>query len=195
MFDSYNKAALAVIEKYDYLGDTKQGSLESFKTGHRNMLTNAIFSFYQAGHIKYAEKIYDQMRKLYPQDNFKVPLVVFVRNRLREELQNTTVDNAKELVVLMLRESYIRYAMHDDNEALGREKMAKEAYDHYQSPLVDENRIDLPDFALLKYLALSDFLNDPQYPANMRLALFNRINMERPELAEQLKKQEEMLFK
>jgi hypothetical protein len=195
MFESYNKAALAVIEKYDYLGDTKSGSLESLKIGHRNMLTNAIFSFYQAGHIKYAEKIYDQMRKLYPQDNFKVPLVVFVRNRLREELQNTTVDNAKELVVMMLRESYFRYAMHDDNEAFGREKMAKEAYDHYQSPLVDEHRIDLPDFALLKYLALSDFLNDPQYPPNMRLALFNRINMERPELAEQLKKQEEILVK
>ncbi|MBN1392965.1 MAG: hypothetical protein JW947_09200 [Sedimentisphaerales bacterium] len=195
MFESYNKAALSVIEKYDDLGDMKQGSLESLKIGHRNMLTNAIFSFYQAGHIKYAEKIYEQMRKLYPQDKFKVPLVVFVKNRLREELQNTTIDNAKELVVMMLRESYFRYAMHEDNEAFGREKMAKEAYDHYQSPLEDEHRIDLPDFALLKYLALTDFLNDPQYPPNMRLALFNRINMERPELAEQLKKQEEMIFK
>jgi len=195
MFESYNKAALARIEKYGYLEEMKTGSLQSLKEGHRNMLMNAIFSFYQAGHIQRAQNIYDQMRELYPQDNFKVPLVIYVRDRLREELQNTSLDNAKELVVMMLRESYFRYAMHDDDEAFGREKMAKEVYDHYQSPKIDENRIDLPDFALLRYLAIIDFLNDQQYPPNMRMALHNRIKLERPELAEQLEKQEEELFK
>ncbi len=195
MFDSYNKAALARIEKYGYLEEARTGSLTSLKEGHRNMLMNAIFSFYQAGHIQRAQKIYDQMRELYPQDEFKVPLVAFVRNRLREELKNTTVDNAKEIVEMMLRESYFRYAMHDDDEAFGREKMAQEVYDHYQSPKVDENRIDLPDFTLMRYLAIIDFLNDQQYPPNMRLALYNRIKLERPELAEQLEKQEEKLVK
>jgi hypothetical protein len=159
------------------------------------MLKNAIFSFYQAGHIQQAEKIYKQLQQLYPADEFKVPLVGFVHNRLREELQNTTVDNAKEIVGMMLRESYFRYAMHDDDEAFGREKMAKEVYDHYQSAYSDENRIDLPDFTLLRYLAIMDFLNDQQYPPNMRLALYNRIRLERPELAEQLEKQEEELLK
>ena len=195
MFDSYNKAALAGIEKYEYLEEARTGSLTSLKEGHRNMLINAIFSFYQAGHIQRSQKIYDQMRELYPQDKFKVPLVIFVRNRLREELKDTTIDNAKEIVVMMLRESYFRYAMHDDDEAFGREKMAKEVYDHYQSPKVDENRIDLPDFALLRYVAIIDFLNDQQYPPNMRMALYNRIKLERPELAEQFEKQEEELSK
>ncbi len=195
MFDSYNKAALARIEKYEYLAEPRTGSLQSLKDGHRNMLMNAIFSFYQAGHIKQAQKIYDEMRELYPEDRFKVPLVIFVRNRLRKELQNTTFDNAKELVVIMLRESYFRYAVHDDDEAFGREKLAKEAYDHYMSPRIDETRIDLPDFTLLRYLALIDFLNDPQYPPNMKIALYNRIKLERPELAEQLGKQEEEFFK
>jgi hypothetical protein len=195
MFESYNKAALARIEKYGYLEETKTGSLQSLKDSHRNMLKNAIFSFYQAGHIQQAQKIYDQLKELYPQDEFKVPLVVFVRNRLREELQNVTIDNAKEIVGMMLRESYFRYAMHDDDEAFGREKMAKEVHDHYQSAYSDENRIDLPDFTLLRYLAIMDFLNDQQYPPNMRLALYNRIRIERPELAEQLKKQEEELLK
>jgi hypothetical protein len=45
MFESYNKAALAVIEKYEYLEKTKPGSLQSLKDSHRNMLINAIFSF------------------------------------------------------------------------------------------------------------------------------------------------------
>jgi hypothetical protein len=195
MFEPYNKAALARIEKYEHLEDMKLGSLQSLKDGHRNMLKNAIFSFYQAGHIQQAQKIYDQLKELYPQDQFKVSLVVFVRNCLREELRDTTVDNAKEIVEMMLRESYFRYAMHDDDEAFGREKMAKEVHDHYQSAYSDENRIDLPDFTLLRYLAIMDFLNDQQYPPNMRLALYNRIRIERPELAEQLKKQEEELLK
>jgi hypothetical protein len=195
MFEPYNKAALARIEKYEHLEDMKADSLQSLKNGHRNMLKNAIFSFYQAGHIQQAQKIYDQLKELYPQDEFKVPLVVFVRNRLREELQNVTIDNAKEIVGMMLRESYFRYAMHDDDEAFGREKMAKEVYDHYQSAYSDENRIDLPDFTLLRYLAIMDFLNDQQYPPNMRLALYNRIRTERSELAEQLEKQEEELLK
>jgi hypothetical protein len=197
MFEPYNKAALARIEKYEYLEKERTGSLESLKDGHRKMLKNAAFSFYQAGHIQQAQKIYDQIRELYPRDEFKVPLVTFVRNRLREELQNIDITNAKEIIEMMLRESYFRYALHDDDEAFGREKMAEEVYKHYQSLFgnEEENRIDLPDFALLRYLALMDFLNDQQYPPNMRLALYNRIGIERPELAEQLEKQEEKLLK
>ena len=85
--------------------------------------------------------------------------------------------------------------MRDDDESTGLEKMAKEAYDHYQSAYSDENRINLPDFKLLRYLALLDFFNDQQYPLNLRLNLRGRIKIERPELAEQLEQQEEKLWK
>ncbi len=195
MFEPYNKSTLAIIERYK---EQKESTYESMRTGHRNMLKNAIFSFYQAGHIQQAQKIYDQLKELYPRDEFKVPLVIFVRNRLREELQDVGINDAKEIITMMLRESYFRYAIHDDDEAFGREKMAEEVYKHYQSSIHGEdekNRIDLPDFALLRYLAIMDFLSDLQYPPNMRLALYNRIRVERPELAEQFEKQEENLLK
>ncbi|GAI09380.1 unnamed protein product, partial [marine sediment metagenome] len=197
MFDAYNKSALARIKKYEELGleKTKTGSLQSLKDGHRNMLKNAIFSFYQAGHRRRAQKIYKKMRQLYPSDDFKVPLDAFVWNRLREELTNITVTNAQEIVQMMLRESYFRYAVRDDDEAFGREKMAKEIHDHYQSAYLDENRINLPDFKLMRYFALLDFFNDYQYPLNMRRNLLARIKIERPELAEQLKQLEEKLQK
>jgi len=195
MFESYSEAVLAVIEKYGYLGDVKRGSLESLKEGHRNMFRNAIFSFYQAGHMQQAEKIYKRLQQLYPADEFKVPLVKFVHDRLREELRSISLDDASEIVQMMLQESYFRYAMRDDDEAFGREKMAKEVHDHYQSAYLDENRIDLPDFKLLRYLALLDFLNDQQYPVNLRRNLLGRIKIERPELAEQLKQAEEKLLK
>jgi hypothetical protein len=192
MFEPYNKSTLTRIEKYK---DLRESTYESLQIGHRNMLKNAVFSFYQAGHIHQAQKIYDRLRELYPKDEFKVPLVVFVGKRLREELESIDITNAKEIIGMMLRESYFRYALHDDDEAFGREKMAEEVHKHYQSAYRDENRIDLPDFALLRYLALMDFLNDRQYPPNMRRALFNRIRIERPKLAEQLEKQEEKLLK
>jgi hypothetical protein len=193
MFEPYNKSTLAVIEKYKDI--EKRGSYESLEIGHRNMLKNAIFSFYQAGHIQQAQKIYNELGRLYPADEFKQPLVIFVKSRLREELTNINITNAKEIVEMMLRESYFRYAVRDDDEAFSREKMAKEVYDYYQSAYSDENRIDLPDFKLLRYFALLDFFNDQQYPSSLRRSLLGRIKIERPELAEQLKEQEEKLLK
>jgi hypothetical protein len=193
MFESVNKSWLTRIEKYADIGTF--GSYESLKIGHRNFLRNALFSFYQAGHTPQAEKVYNQLRKLYPSDEANVPFIIFVKNRLREELQNIGLDNAKEIVQMMLREAYFRYALHDDDEAFGREKMAEEVHNHYQTAYLDENRIDLPDLKLLRYLALIDFLNDQRYPINLRLSLRGRIRVERPELAEQLERQEEKLQK
>jgi hypothetical protein len=193
MFEPYNKAAMATIEKYKDIGAF--GSYESLKIGHRNMLKNALFSFYQVGHIPQAQKIYNQLRKLYPSDEVNVPFIIFVKNRLREELRFIGLNNAKEIVQMMLREAYFRYAAHDDDEAFGREKMAEEVHNHYQTAYLDENRIDLPDLKLLRYLALIDFLNDQRYPLNLRLSLRGRIRVERPDLAKQLEQQEEKLQK
>jgi hypothetical protein len=187
MFEPYDRSQLAIIEKYKKL---REASCETLQNGHKNMLKNAIFSFYQAGHINQAQKIYEQLGQLYPQDEFKVPLVIFVRNRLREELTNITITNAREIIQMMLREGYFRYAVRDDDEAYGQEKMAREVYDNYQSAYLDENRIDLPDFKLLRYFALLDFLNDSQYPANLRRNLLSRIKVEKPQLFSQLQQQE-----
>jgi len=193
MFESVNKSWLTRIDKYTDIGTF--GSYESLKIGHRNFLRNALFSFYQAGHTPQAQKIYNQLRKLYPSDDVNVPFIIFVKNRLREELRNIGLNNAKEIVQLMLREAYFRYAIHDDDEAFGREKMAEEVHNHYQKAYLDENRIDLPDLKLLRYLALIDFLNDQRYPLNLRLSLRGRIRVERPDLAKQLERQEEKLQK
>jgi hypothetical protein len=127
---------------------------------------------------------------MYPSAETKQPLVIFVRARLREELKRMNLTDVQEMVQMLLRESYFRYAMRDDDEAFGREKMAKEIYDNYQSMYSDRDRINLPDIRLLRYFALIDFLNDRQYPENLRRALVGRIRVERPELARQLEQQE-----
>ena len=159
------------------------------------MLRNALLSFYQSGHKRQAQKIYNQLRKLYPSEEFKVPLVVFARRRLLKELENIGINDAKEQIISLLRESYFRYALRDDNEASGREKLANEIHSYYQGKYRDENRIDLPEFKLLRYFALLDFLNDQQYPPNLRGNLLGRIKVERPELFKQLETEEEKLNK
>ncbi len=186
---------LARIDKYEYLKEERTGSLESLKNSHRNMLKNALFSFYQAGHRDYAEKIYKQIAQLYPSEETKAPITIYVKKRLVEELRNITITNAEEIVLTMLRESYFRYAVRDDEMAQSLEQMAKEIHDTYEAAYPDDQRIPLPDFKLSRYMALIDFLNDQQYPLNMRLNLRARIRIERPDLAEQLERQEEQMLK
>jgi hypothetical protein len=193
MFEPCNKTRLAGLEKYK---DLSKSIYVSLQDGHRNMLKNAVLSFYQAGHRQQAQKIYNQLRKLYPLDEFKDPdVVVFAKNRLRKELQNIGPNDAKEIILMMLRESYFRYAMRDDDEAAGLENMAKEAYDIYYKSIEPEARIALPDFKVLRYLAFIDFLNDQQYPPNLRRNLLGRIKIEKPEFFEQLMQQEEEMLK
>jgi hypothetical protein len=193
MFNSYHQTVLAVLEKYKDI--EREGSYTSFQDGHRNMLKNAVLLFYQAGHEQQALKIYNELRKRYPRDEFKVPLVEFARNRLREELDSIGIFDAQEQIAALLRESYFRYAMRDDDEAFGREKLAKEVWNIYQSKYTDSERIDLPDFKLLRYFALLDFFDDPLYPPNLKLNLLGRIEIERPDLAKQLQQQEQQVLK
>jgi hypothetical protein len=195
MFEPYNQAVLAVLEKYKQLKESTYVSLQNGHRNHRNMLKNAVLSFYQAGHIPQAQKIYDQLRKLYPLDEFKVPLVIYARNRLFEELETLGIYNAREIIQMLLQESYFRYAVHDDNEAFGREKMAEEVHRHYMAKFPDLPRIDLPEMSVLRYLALRDFMDDWQYPPNLRRNLLGRIQIERPDLYKKLKLQEEKLLK
>ena len=193
MFQPYHQAMLAVLEKYKGLGE--EGSYKSLQDGHRNMLKNAIFLFYQSGHQAQAQKIYDQLRKLYPLEEFKVPLVVFARDRFREELESIGIFDATEQIIALFRESYFRYALRDDDAAFGSEKLAEEVWNRYQSEYPDEQRIDLAKLPMLRYFALLDFLNDDQYSPDLRRNLLGRIKIERPDLYKQLEQQEEELRK
>jgi len=188
MFDPYNDAITKIIDKYSEPNITLQ---DSHQIQQRNMLTNAIFAFYQAGHVQKAQKIYDRVRTLYPRDEFNNPSVEFyVRQSLRKQLDNMTINTVNQMVMMMLREAYFRYAVRDDDEAFAREKMAEEAYVIYTAKYGDEQRMVLPDFKVLRYNAILDFFNDQDYPVVMRQNLLARIKVERPQLAEQFAQME-----
>jgi hypothetical protein len=184
MFEPYNNAILKVVEKYE---DPNDDEYTSHQIGHRNMLQNAVFNFYQSGHRSQAQKIYNQLRQLYPEDRFKVRLDVFARSYLLDELEGLQITNARQIVQLLLQQSYLLYAVRDDAGASGTESLAKEVYDYYHSQGTPETLWQLPEFRLLRYFAIVDFLEDRQYSPELRLTLYNRIRIEKPDLVKELR--------
>lgn len=182
IFDSYNKAALAIIEKHK----DDRGVLDSLKGGHRNMLKNAVLSFYQAGLRSEALKIFNELRGRYPLPEFDVSLDEYATNRFAEELGSIGIHDATEQIITILTEGYYLYAIGDDNAANGRERLARQIYDHYNRKYEPENRIDLPEIRVLRYIALGQFVNSEAYPPYVRQGLLARIEIERPDLFKQL---------
>jgi hypothetical protein len=101
MFEPYNQITMKIIKKYTNPSDKEESS---HQIGHRNMLQNALLSFFQAGHQQQAQRIYDQLRKLYPRKEFNVPLAQFARTYFQEELKTLDILNAREMILLTLRE-------------------------------------------------------------------------------------------
>jgi hypothetical protein len=192
MFDPYEKAATKIIEKYTDPNDPEFA--DSHETQKRNMLSNAVFAFYQSGHTRQAQKIYDRLRQQYSRPEFSSPSVdVYVKQLLGEEIKEITAAKADQMVTTMLREAYFRYAMREDDEAFAREKLAEELHDAFNEHFKDDPRLMLPDFKVMRYVSLLDFFNDEMYPPVMRQNLLARIRIERPGLAEQLSQIEQQM--
>jgi hypothetical protein len=191
MFDPYNKAVMAIIDKYK----DDSGRRESLENGHRNMLKDAVLSFYLAGHKDKALRIYNQLRKLYPIDQFKVPFETYVKSRFFEEVEKLGIHDATSQIAAILEESYYLYAIRADDEASGRERLAEDIHQYYTKQNPDEIRIDLPEMKWLRYAAIVDFLNDRRYSPYLRGSLLARIKIERPELYKQFDQVEQELRK
>ena len=193
MFGRYDDALRDLMKKYAEFG-TDPNILQ---VPHRNMLKRAVLLFYQAGHQNKALEIYNALRKEYPTDKeIQVSLTEYARNRLINELSSMGLNDATEIITLMLQEAYYHYALHEDDETFGREKMAREIYDYYQQKFGDEgtDRVVLPDFDIIQYVGLTGFISDPRYPQDLRQNLIERIRIERPELYEKMKKQQETVI-
>ncbi|MHC5118827.1 MAG: hypothetical protein ACYSOH_02260 [Planctomycetota bacterium] len=199
MFRSCDEIWKKVIEKYESF---EGGNPKAVRGGHKNFLENAVMLFYQAGHEKYAMQIYKRLQAehLYDPSGFKrteytVPMVTFLKSRLKDELQGVGINDATEFIMSVLIKSYFYYAIHEDDNAAGQENLAQQVYDIYQQSmgLAEAQRIGLPPMDWFRYQAFVAYLNDPMYPEQMRRSLMGRIQVERPDLFEKLLKQENWL--
>jgi hypothetical protein len=196
MFQSCDEIWKKVIEKYESF---EGGNPKAVRGWHKNFLENAVMLFYQAGHERYASQIYKQLQTEHRYDpqgvertEYRVPMISFLRGRLKDELQGVGLQDAIEFIIAVLKKSYFHYALHEDDDAAGQENMAQEIYDIYQKSMgFDEpGRIGLPSMDWFRYQAFIAFLNDPMYIEQMRIGLLGRIQVERPDLFEKLKQQE-----
>jgi len=185
MFEPYNNALLKILAKYKAAEDMQ--AYVSLANGHRNMLRNALLSFYQSGHKDYAGKILKHLRELYPSPEFQVPLVDYARKRMLEELRDIGLVNAKEQIISVLKESYYLYAIRDDAAAFGREELAKQIHNHYTTLYPGGSRIDLPELKMLRYFAIDSFFADGQFSPYLKKSLLGRIEVERPDFLKQLR--------
>jgi len=197
MFDSYNKASLAIIEKHAQAGEKEWGPLDSLRTGRRNMLKNAVFSFYQAGIKGYALRIYNELRRQDPNnEEFQGSLDEFAQIRFKDEFGSLGIDDARELIITTLMEAYYRLAIGEDTEAAVREQFAQQVYDYYKLKYDDpKSRINLPEMPMLKYIALGQFFNNDAYPEYVREGLLARIKNEQPDLYKRLEQIDEKVRK
>jgi hypothetical protein len=195
MFDSCNELWMNKILKYEEL---EKGNPKAVTGGHKNFLINAVWSFYQSGHIAKAAQVYDLLRKRHSTGphagDFSAPLSTFVHKRNIEELRNVGDKDAKEQMIFALKDGFFLYANHEDKEASARESWAREIHELYQKEMgFDEpDRVGLITFDRFKYMAFIAFMNDPFYPVEMRSRLLGRIKIERPDLFEALTKEESL---
>lgn len=199
MFTACDLSWRKIIEKYEALED---GNPKAVRGGHKNFLENAIMSMYQSGHEQRARQIYAELRRLYPRDDYgkirkeyQQPFADYIRYRFKKEMEGLGYDDATESIVFRLQSAFFYYAIQEDNEAYGREKLALQIYDYYQDEIGGDpqvrDRIDLPTLDLLRYAAFREFMQDPQYPSSLKMNLVGRIQIERTELFEKLQKQEQ----
>ena len=200
MFDVCDRFWKEIIAKYE---EFEGGNPKAVRGGHKNFLENAVLMFYQSGHTRKAAEIYRQLQTQHKYDEqgfvrteYEAPMMRFVRNRLKEELESISVQDATEFIVSVLREGYFRYALRDDDEAAGRENMAREVYELYQEEMgrQEQERVGLPSLDRLRYGAFIMFLEDAMYPETLRIGLLARIQIERPDLFEKLRQQEARIF-
>jgi hypothetical protein len=173
-FQPYNDYMLKMLGKYDKAKDP--GTYKTLEDGHRNMLKNAVFLFYQSGHRPQAQEIYDYMKGLYPLPEFNVSLKEYTTNRFLSELKDLGITDAIEQITAILKESYYYWSIRDDDMAAGRVSDAKDIYDYYQKKYEGVERTSLPPFEDMKFTSMQDFRSDEQYPEYIRKDMFlNRL--------------------
>jgi len=64
--------------------------------------------------------------------------------------------------------------------------LAQQVGDYYFSTFGDNERVNLPPVRVLRYIALTQFLNSEAYALYIRQGLLARIEREKPELLKEL---------
>ncbi len=188
MFPVAYQATLDVLKTYK---DANNKTPTGVRDASIYLCRAGISSFYLAGHRRLAQKYYDQLRKRDPANkDYHVSLDAFIQADMKEEIKTITPKDASDYIISLLRDSYYRYAIGDDENATIRENWALQVHKVMlvQHPASEDmtQRITLRPFRDLRRLALMDFLKDPLANPAIKEMMLTRIKNYDPALFEQV---------
>jgi len=188
MFPVAYQATLDVLKVYEDAGDRTQTGV---KDASAYLCRAGISSFYLAGHRRLAQKYYDQLRRRDPTNkDYHVSVDAFIRADMKEEIETITPKDASDYIISLLRDSYYRFAIGDDENATIRENWALQVHKAMllQHPASEDEtmRMTLRPFRELRRLALMDFLNDPLANPSIKGMMLTRIKNFDPALFDQV---------
>ena len=155
---------------------------DNIATGNRNFLKWAVYYLYVYGQTTQANLWWNELRKRYPA---AIPpeqsLEDYAFMRAQETVGETSHDDAKAVIVGMLRESFWNAAMGEDTRAFSFMRLAEKARARFQEAVgpISVNRVGLPEMAEMKKAVLEEML-DPEHGLEPALAAQLRTNLGLP---------------
>ncbi|MBN1845485.1 MAG: hypothetical protein JW810_07360 [Sedimentisphaerales bacterium] len=200
MFGPAYQATLEVIQAYKDAGAEVP---ENIETASANLAWAGIENLFLAGYEAVALQYFQDLRRRFPQnrDYFMDPdiqkaLIAFVQRNLRQEIKEISPKNAADYIDSLLRQSYSYFALDDPEQAAIFELRARQLYDYNESERAEagSDRVKLPEYSQMRFLALMNFLNDPNIDALAKGVLMRRLQIQQPavynKVIEEIQKQE-----
>ncbi|KPK77040.1 MAG: hypothetical protein AMJ79_04605 [Phycisphaerae bacterium SM23_30] len=151
-----------------------------------------IVDTYLGGHEKLSRSAYSDLQRLFPEnEDYKISLEEFVAERLKDELSGLTPKVAGQYIESMLSQSFLRWAIRDDDTSAAYENKARRIHQQQEDRLREINaevdRQMLPTYPDMKVLSLKGAFLNPLVENAVKRLLWGRLEQEQPQLLERLK--------
>ena len=179
------QATLDLIKYYEDVGQEVPGGVDS---GSINLARAGVRDLYLAGHRKMAQKYYRELHRRQPNNpEYQGSLETFVKARIKQDIEEITPRDASDLILSILRDSYARYAIGDDENAAINESHVRQIYQAYNAEFVETgNRVRLLDFSKMLWLAMQQLFDAPTVDPNIKGLLLRRLQIDKPQMYERV---------
>jgi hypothetical protein len=152
---------------------------------HRNFIKDAVYFLYTNNKTKEAEYWFRRVQQLYgfgPQVGLtNATLDEYALSRVQEDINETSRDRQTAILQGMLSQAFYNYAMGEEDQAQGLERMVQKIHANYASRTdygKSVERVQLPAISELKRNVLLEMLRpDPEVSAEFQSALRARLGL------------------
>jgi hypothetical protein len=175
----------AVIDEMQALIDAGEEVPKGMESAISYMVWDAVSNLYLVGYESAARRYYQRLGARFPENQeYQVALEMFIWGKMREEIKDISSKKAAAYVDSMLRRSYSFAAVRNDELAQAYEKRAQKIHQicgEYFQDEQDTDRMRLPEFPEMRFLALQHVLDDPAVNPDIKGLLMARLQQERPQ--------------